>query len=178
MNYGNQLPLFYFYLHLFSFVYLCLLLFIQTGIPLGSECELWKSVAFISIYTCFLLFTYVCFCLSKRYSLRYLNWMWIMEIRCLCFTFVLICFFCLPLFTLVYKEKLVFLWSLKRMWIMEISCLCLPLFTFICTKPGIHSFWSLEWMRIMEISYLCLLLFMHVCKNWYSFPFGVLNRIR
>ena len=65
VNYGNQLPLFYFYLHLFSFVYLCLLLFIQTGIPLGSECELWKSVAFISIYTCFLLFTYVYFCLSK-----------------------------------------------------------------------------------------------------------------
>ena len=101
VNYGNQLPLFYFYLRLFSFVYLCLLLFIQTGIPLGSECELWKSVAFISIYTYFLLFTYVYFCLSKHYSSRYPNWIWIMEIRCLCFTFVLIYFFvylCLLLF--------------------------------------------------------------------------------
>ena len=74
-----------------------------------SECELWKSVAFILllftlVFFCLLMFTFV---YPNRYSFRF--WMWIMEIRCLCFTFVLICFFCLPLFTLVYKEKSVFL---------------------------------------------------------------------
>ena len=114
-----------------------------------SECELWKSVAFILllftlVFFCLLMFTFV---YPNRYSFRF--WMWIMEISCL--------YFYLHLFSFVYLCLLLFIkngiplgtWTECELWRLDVFVLLL--FSFV------------------SFVYLCLLLF--IKKNRYSFGF-------